>query len=417
MATKKQPKIPAWLAALGILLGVVGGGIVASTPQPPAPPATTTAATTTAVPPTTLQPVAVRRYFADQASWNQLAAVYGPSPTLQPYAERWWDHGGGGDKPGSVNVAFGDYSIPTYRKADATTIAVIYQATWAQALYTTDVGVAIPWNPKWTAGTGTDNLLSIVDDATETAWVLGGLGQLSWNCVEPFGLGPNGRAGFDPTNPLHLCTTGVQRHEGLFTADDTVRIDGRGAGMPKLALTVRAAEVRSGAIRHALEMTITSTMFGPACTPTRGATAPGAGVSCGYYLPPATKLERTNPDVGCPTKQVVTDVERAKTIPEGMRFALRMTDAEIGAWLTSRGYTGQLRETARIFAVALRDYGWIVAETGCFGMHIETDSAIAGDAAPIWRQLGVTGAGTYPNGDLLFGLITKERVYVVEPPA
>lgn len=416
MATRATPQQKVGGGLIALLLLALGVKIVTTPPQPaPAPSTTTTTTTTTSAP---LAPVVgVRRYFAEQTSWNQPAAVYGPSKTLQAYAQRWWDHGGGGDKPGSVNVAFGDWSIPTYRKADATTIAVIYQATWAQALYMTDVGVAIPWNPKWTAGTGTDNLLSIVDDATGTAWVLGGLGQLSWNCVEPFGLGPNGRAGFDPTNPLHLCTTGVQRHEGLFTADDSVRIDGRGAGMPKLALTVRAAEVRSGAIRHALEMTITSTMFGPACTPTRGASAPGAGVSCGYYLPPATKLERTNPDVGCPTKQVVTDVERAKTIPEGMRFALRITDAEIDAWLNSRGYTGQLRETARIFAVALRDYGWIVAETGCFGMHIETDSAIAGDAAPIWRQLGVTGSGTYPNGDLLFGLITKERVYVVEPPA
>lgn len=41
MATKKQPKIPAWLAALGILLGAIGGGVVASNqpalmPTPPA---------------------------------------------------------------------------------------------------------------------------------------------------------------------------------------------------------------------------------------------------------------------------------------------------------------------------------------------------------------------------------------------
>lgn len=413
MATQ-QPKIPAWLAALGILLGVVGGGIVASNQPPPVPVPTTTTTTTTTTTPI-VDPVVARRYFADTASWNKPVATFGPSKTLQPYAQRWWDHGGGGDRPGAVNVAFGDYSIPVYPAADATTIATVYQTTWAQKLYPLPV-TTMPWNPAWKPGTGNDQLLSVVDEKTGTAWVVGGIGQLRINCFDFFG--PNGQAGYDINNAGHLCTTGVQRHEGLFTADDSVLIDGRGAGMPKLALTVRAAEVRSGAIRHAVAMTITSTMFGPACTPTRGATAPGAGVSCGFYLPPATKLERAVPNnINCPTPTAITDVERAKTIPEGMRFALRVTDAEITAWLDSRGYTGQLRETARIFAVALRDYGWIVAETGCFGMHIETDSAIAGIAAPIWRQLGITGTGTYPNGDLIAGLITAERVYVVEPPA
>ncbi len=46
---------------------------------------------------------------------------------------------------------------------------------------------------------------------------------------------------------------------------------------------------------------------------------------------------------------VTLDDLRARSVPEGTRFALHITDAEIDAWLTSRGYTGQKRATARVF--------------------------------------------------------------------
>ena len=405
----KQPKIPAWLAAILIALGAIGGGVVASQPQPAPPPVTTTTTTTTAPP--LLEPTSVKRFAADTASWNQLAATFGPSKTLQPYVERWWRYGGGADKPGYVSVAFGDYSIPVYDAANATTVARVYLAVWAQRLYVSPVGVTMPWNPAWKPGTGNDGLMTIIDYKTGTVWSVGGIGQLAANCWDLFG--PNGQAGFDVNNPNHLCTSGMSRREGIYTFADGTTVDGRGMGIDQIALTVRASEVRSGAIRHAVPMAITATMFGPACP--GGSADPGFGVSCGSWVKPATKLERINPNIGC-AAQVVSDTERSKTIPEGMRFALRITDAEINTWLDARKYTGQLRETARIFAVALRDYGWIIAETGCHGMLIQTDSVLAGDAAPVWKQLGISGSGAFPNGDLLAGLITQERTYVVEPP-
>jgi hypothetical protein len=107
-----------------------------------------------------------------------------------------------------------------------------------------------------------------------------------------------------------------------------------------------------------------------------------------------------------------------KTVPDGMRFALNITDADITKWLDSRAYTGRLRETARIFAVALRDYGFIIAETGCGGTHIETDSALYGNAAILWQNLGITKDGTNtPKKNLIAGLITTQNLYVVNPPA
>ncbi|PND71954.1 hypothetical protein C1T14_26460, partial [Escherichia coli] len=76
-------------------------------------------------------------------------------------------------------------------------------------------------------------------------------------------------------NRLPGATVGVEqghawRAEGLHHRDDEgAAIDGAG-------------QRRAGKIPHPLAMAITNTMFGPACSPIRGASAPGAGVSCGF---------------------------------------------------------------------------------------------------------------------------------------
>lgn len=355
------------------------------------------------------------RWMSPEASWNRPAAHFGPAgPELQPYADRLWAHGGGPAPPGTFNIAFGDYSVPTYPAGEATGQARVYQTTWAQQQFPMGVppGTAVPWNPTWVPGTGNDNILAIVDEATGTVWEIAGVGQLPVNCLNLTNLAANPGDSLPP-----LCVSDTRTYSNLHTVTDATTTDGRGMGINKLALLTRAVEVQAGSIDHALELSIVGTMFGPPCTPTSGYTAAGAGVSCGFFLPPATKLERARPDIGvCTATQPVTDAERATTVPEGMRFALQITDTAIDRWLDERGYTEPLRSTARIFAVALRDYGWIIAESGCYGMSIETDSATVGPAAPTWRALGidVTGPGF---SDLLAGLITPERIYVVAPPA
>lgn len=445
MATPKQKAaagggLVGLAAIIAALLAALNGG---NPPAPPGPTTTRPAVTTTAapttstststtvapttVPSTTAPPPppplgSVRPWFSASATWNRPAAEFGPAPQLQGYVDRLWNHGGGPAPAGTINVAGGDYSVPVYRASDATAICRIYQTSQSQGIYVMgfaglQIGDPVPCNPAWKPGTGNDNIMAIIDEQTGRVWEIGGVGQLPINCgLDIFGR--NGRAGLTFANVndfTSMCTTGGARYDGLYTADDGSKIDGRGAGMPKLSLLTRADEVKSGVIRHALQMTIAGTMFGlPSCAPIRGATAPGFGVTCGGFVPPATKLERVHPDVGC-AKQAVTDTERAKTVPEGMRFALRITDAEIEQWLTSKGYTGPLRNTARIFAVALRDYGWIIAETGCWGMLIELESATVGPAVPTWRELGLKpDANGFVN--LTDGLITPARMYVVEPP-
>ena len=76
--------------------------------------------------------------------------------------------------------------------------------------------------------------------------------------------------------------------------------------------------------------------------------------------------------------------------PDGLRIAVNITDAQINNWLDSRGFTGAKRNTARIFAVAMRDYGGIVLETGCYGIGMETDGLFdtrPGGSRDIWASL------------------------------
>lgn len=405
--SKHKKKIVAGAVAATLLAGGTIGiqSLTTSTPV-------TTAPTTT---------IPYKRWFNANASWNLKASSLGRAPDqYQQYAQRMYTYGGGTAPPGTFRVAFGDYSIPWYSTTQATTTARIYQTTSMQAKYTLPylpIGSTIPWNPAWKAATGNDNLMAIINEATGEVWELNGVGQLKINCLDL--IGPNARAGYDINNSRHLCLFGGAHYTNLYTASDkdNTTVNRRGMGINKQALITRAIEVKNGVIPHALEMTISNKMFGPACTPINNWSADGFGTSCGAYVKPATKLERINANVGCGT-QLINNTERMKTVPDGMRFAINITDAGIEKWLDSRNYTGNLRQTARVFAVALRDYGWLAAETGCYGAHIETDSSLWGNAASIWQSLGIVKDGTnVPKRDLITGLITPQNIYVVNPPA
>ena len=284
------------------------------------------------------------------------------------------------------------------------------------------VGDKVPWNPQWAPGTQDDRIMAVVDYATGVTYEYWGVGEGSPACFDF--MGPNVQAGFNPLGDGDICVAGASRYDDLFTASDAdgTTIDGRGMGINKLALVTRADEVLQGEIRHALELSITNNLFGePACDPIDSGTAPGAGTSCGFYLPPATKLEWTSGSAGrCgPTRPVdLSDENRARMIPAGLRIALDVTDAEIESWLDERDYDGAKRRTARVFAVALRDYGAVVAETGCWGVGVETDGLVDPVSRGKWARAGIVDDGTdNPAVDLLDGLITKDRLYVVEPPA
>lgn len=384
---------------------------------------------------------AVRRFFSPDASWNKTVDQMGgkdeflsnsvnPSDSIKNYAKRLWDYGGGYERqpvspPGNFNLNFKNYSVPIYDMTTKTTdSAKVFQLGWAigqQVISHTglNIGSTIPWNPSWKPGTGNDKILHIVNYSTGKAYELWVVEENKSGCALILG---NVIAGFDINNPNHICLAAIETYDNLFTAKDGdgSTMSGRGMGINNLALVVRADEVKTGNIGHALPITVSNAMFGPdMVSPATDPTQSGAGVSKGFYLPPATRLEHINPVTltrGSSPLSDFSDTARSKTIPSGMRFALHISDAEITSWLDNKGYTGVLRDTARTFAKAWRDYGAIVAETGGYGIGIETDGLI-GPAKNTWAELGIVDDGsTQPFGNLLDGLITEQRLYVVKPP-
>lgn len=402
---------------------------------------TSTSTTTTSVP--TAGPSA--RFFAPSMSWNKTAQELGVNSELTAtYAPRMFNYGGAPGWPdlplaghsvydpnsrGQYNLALVDYSDPIWDASQATTTIRTFKSRDAQNIgipwQGQAIGQTIPWNPNWRVAPGNDGIAAIVNYVTGETWELyrPAGSRTNWDCFDFFG--PNGQAGFDVNNPTHTCWGGVNHYYNIFTQSSTIVV--RGMGINKLALITRAAEVQSGAIRHALQLTVYNQMFGPACS-TNSPSAPGAGSTCGFYLPPATRIEHQSTPLGgtCGANQITaTQANRERTIPSGIRFHLNITDTDITNWLNSRGYSGTLRNTARIFAVALRDYGFIgAAETGCVQPLIETDGLINPTTKAQWEAMGIVNSGfdqtndgwpDFPNGNLLYGLITQARLEVVNP--
>lgn len=98
-------------------------------------------------------------------------------------------------------------------------------------------------------------------------------------------------------------------------------------------------------------------------------------------------------------------------VPHGSRFALDITDVEIENWLDRRGLEGVKRRTARAFAVALRDYGWIIDETGHHQSAFEVETNANPDARGIMASAGLADRNDFRT--LLDGLITKENTRLV----
>src|SRR3954470_15703509 len=114
--------------------------------------------------------------------------------------------------------------------------------------------------------------MAIVDFATGVTWELYGVGSDPAQCTEKGDKTKSGNWGLDDLAtpsfsgaPDQMCLAGAQRYPDIFNTATTV--SGRGMGINKLALVTRAAEVESGVIRHALELSNFNTMFVPVCAP------------------------------------------------------------------------------------------------------------------------------------------------------
>jgi hypothetical protein len=225
----------------------------------------------------------------------------------------------------------------------------------------------IPWNPTWkpsygfwTGNGSIDSQLIVLDPASGREWNL-------WQVKAP-----------NTTTRVVNCSSASLVPGSYWSKEDGFRPP-RGCGIQCLAMLVRAEEVATGVITHALSMPIKNA-------------SPG-------YVAPALK----------------SDGQVSGGVPEGTRFALRISDADIDAWATALPISATGRQSARVIATALRDYGWFVTDrAGTAHLQFE-DYNSAGSA---WASLGLgkalVGGKEYPR-DLLDGLMRRDRIYAIAP--
>ncbi|MFB3880740.1 MAG: hypothetical protein ACE149_05725 [Armatimonadota bacterium] len=294
-----------------------------------------------------------QRPHGPNAPWNVPVAALPRHAESDRYRDLLWSDAPSGH-PGNFNLNFWAYTYPVYFVGEATAECQV-QSKWGNL-----DGKTIPWNPAWQPAPGTDAQVIVLDPETGREWDM-------WQVEYRDGS-------------IHASNA------NLVDGDYRTKEDGfrpaRGIGVQYLAMLVRPEEVAQGAVRHALSMPIRNT--------------DGA-----QFVPPATKLEHPGRPAG---------------IPEGMRFALDVTDADIEVWVASLPTeVEQMKGYARVIARALREYGWFITDTSG-GAHLQNEAWVsAGDR---WSKLGLAtvwvGGKEYPR-DLLDGLLQRERIYAVVP--
>ncbi len=307
-----------------------------------------------------------RRPFGDNAPWNIPVKNISEHPESDKYADLYWY--GASNSPGSVHLSFDWYTYPVYYTCDATGY---YHC---RSRWTTNInGKEIPWNPEWLPAFGTDGQVIILDSINGYEW---DLWQVRFERDTVFITNGNlVQAGETP---------GDGSDPGNYWTKENGFIPSRGVGIQYLAMLVRPRSIEQGVIEHALSNPIRNT--------------------CGeVFVPPATKLEHPG---------------RPQGIPEGMRFALRMSDDELDEWigeLHDRGLPDNTIQAARIIARALIDYGWFITDTSG-GCHLQFEDRYS--AGERWEKLGLShfeiDGRNYPR-HLLHGLFTRERIYALVP--
>ena len=406
--------------------------------------------------------------FGPSAPWN-IPACYLPQMT-GTLADKWvnneWNYSHGdiystdiqvSHDPSNFLMDFGlatnplqDYAGPVYDAAStsdgATTTKSIRVRVGSTAGTNLTQNETIPWNPDWAPSRGTDHNVAIINSKTGQEWDLWlvatdpnkllGDDNVS-QCLSPQQVNTwvNGvdQVSYTTYNPsTQLCVSGAFEDKDPTTGKD-ININtyegnqpgSRGGGLPGYATTTTPQEVQAGEIRHALSTTQMNTMFGPICKGSQLTDGTSFGTICGDAVAPAGQFEGVSLTLGqevqnpntyeTPGLDAVT--RRSETVPEGTRFALNIDDAYINNWIKARGYTGQQAQTAKVFAEALRDYGWIVADTTTYTASFGASGSDNPVTATLWKSLLTNASGKTTDGlDLMEGLIQKNNLYVVALP-
>lgn len=337
------------------------------------------------------------------------AYLIGPAENQMP-ADAWCRRASL-DASGAVRLAltYDWWTWPVQDRANATTTINIWPnpdvwsesarwSTWAARL-AAKYPLQVPWNPDlWRTGSspaGTNpDLGVIVNNADGSGWELLGLRKPAWWQVPAVAWQATPGL-FQPTR--YRAGDYIADMAHVRNATTLGHYQGRGCGdVAKITGLVRGRHLLDGLIPFAVAIAA-PTQWGPGAR----------------YVPPATRVEWSDRSP-YGTSLVIPPGDTPAAPPHGSRFALSITDAEIDAWLDSRSYTGALRRTARTFAVALRDFGWWIAETGTGQSQIES-TGINGPDATAFYLAGITTRTTALT--LLDGLITRDRTYTVHPTA
>lgn len=330
---------------------------------------TTPVSTTQPTTPTTSPPASpvaqvrtftgVRPYGA-KAPWNTPVKNLPLHPESKKYADYLWQ-----DFAGKIpELNFRKYTYPVYDATKATDLYLIKDKNnWGNLNNKT-----IPFNPAWLPNAGTDAQAIILDAASGKEWNL-------WDMV------------VDTTNKQITVGNGNLCPGDYLTNNwdnNATKCSGsRGIGVNYLAMLVRPWEIEKGVIEHALSMPI-------------------IGTSGQFFVAPATKLEHPG---------------KVGNIPEGMRFALRATDAEIDSYIaTLTGLSAAKKRAVKIIFVALRDYGWFITDTA--GGHTFQFEAPESAQAE-WERIGVlpgqsVGGVEHPRFSL-YNFLTADRIITIVP--
>jgi hypothetical protein len=267
----------------------------------------------------------------------------------------------------NVNLTLWNWTYPVYKIASATTTLTVKlrHIDWGNMH-----NQKIRWNPAWVpshgywskANSGWDSQVIVLDPATGREWNF-------WQVSKP-----------NLTNKTLEVGSG-SLIPGSYWTREVGYEPPRGCGIPCLAMLLRPQEVAEGHVRHALSMPI-------------------KGVDDNLYVAPATKTDG-------PTAQYAV----ADGIPEGTRFGLRATEADLTAWANTLPVG--MRKAALVIARCLIEYGWIPTDNSGSN-HIQGEDW--NSAGRQWEALGLkrmsANGKSYPQ-DLLDGLLKSERVYAV----
>jgi len=229
-------------------------------------------------------------------------------------------------------------------------------------------GQYMPYDPNWQPSQGGDGQMIVLDPLTGREWDL-------WIVH------------YDQSTGIVNVGSGTLCAESYWTSYDGP-LGARGCGIATYAMLPMAKEMAQGEIRHALGMSVPN---------------PDGNI----FVAPAHVLEHPG---------------RGDGVPEGMRFGVTLTDQQIQNWLNAMpgGITAASKASAAKIARCLRDYGFLIVDTGSdYGRGGELDFEDYASGGAVWNTIGMNSyqAGSlYWPGQMLTGLVTnKSQVYAVVP--